>query len=143
MRLLRQHDIVVQGMLMVGLPSDSPRTFEQKVRLVKRLDIDFPVFVIYTPFPGTAGFDEGVARGWIKLPADYARHDMGHVVMPTETMSRRQVYNYTGWAFSSVYLDPIKLARNVFSHNAWRRRMWGAMLSYIGKQVVRSLVPRF
>jgi radical SAM superfamily enzyme YgiQ (UPF0313 family) len=98
--------------------------------------------LIYTPFPGTAGFEEGVARGWLKPPVDYARHDMAHAVMPTETMTRQQVYNYTGWAFSSAYLDPIRLVGNVFSRNDWRRHWWRQMLAYIGKQILLSLVPR-
>jgi anaerobic magnesium-protoporphyrin IX monomethyl ester cyclase len=142
-RLLRQNDIVCQGMMIVGLPSDSPRTFEQKVRLIKRLDIDFPIFTMYTLFPGTQAYEEAVAKGWIELPADYARFDMGHVLMPTQHMTRKQVWNYTGWAFTSVYFDPIRLVRGIFSRNAWRRRMVRRMLAYIGKQAVRGLVPRF
>jgi radical SAM superfamily enzyme YgiQ (UPF0313 family) len=141
-RLLRQHDIVCQGMMIVGLPTDSPRTFEQKVRLIKRLDVDFPIFTMYTLFPGTPAYEEAVAKGWIELPADYARYDMGHVLMPTQHMTRRQVWNYTGWAFTSVYFDPIRLVRGLFSRNDWRRRMVWRMLVYIGKQVVRGLVPR-
>ncbi len=142
-RLLRQNDIVCQGMMIVGLPSDSPRTFGQKVRLIKRLDVDFPVFTMYTLFPGTPAYEEAVAKGWIELPADYARFDMGHVLMPTQHMTRRQVWNYTGWAFTSVYFDPIRLARGLFSRNDWRRRMVWRMLAYIGKQAIRGLVPRF
>jgi len=142
-RLLRQHDIVCQGMMIVGVPSDSPRTFDHKVRFIKRLDVDFPVFTLYTPFPGTPAFDEAVAEGWIELPADYARYDMTHALMPTRHMTRRQVWNYTGWAFTSFYFNPVKLARNLFSGNDWRRRMWRRMLAYIGKQVAKSLIPRF
>jgi anaerobic magnesium-protoporphyrin IX monomethyl ester cyclase len=142
-RLLRQNDIVCQGMMIVGLPSDSPRTFEQKVRLIKQLDVDFPIFTMYTLFPGTQAYEEAVAKGWIELPADYARFDMGHVLMPTQHMTRKQVWNYTGWAFTSVYFDPIRLVRGIFSRNAWRRRMVRRMLVYIGKQMVRNLVPRF
>ena len=142
-RLLRQHDIVCQGMMIVGMPSDSPRTFEDKVSFIKRLDVDFPVFTMYTPFPGTPAFDEAVAEGWIELPADYARYDMTHALMPTRHMTRRQVWNYTGWAFTSVYFDPIRLVRGLFSRNDWRRRVYRRMLGYIGKQFVRSLVPRF
>ena len=142
-RLLRQHDIVCQGMMIVGLPDDSPRTFEQKVRLINQLDVDFPVFVFYTLFPGTPAFDEAVAQGRIKLPADYGRHDMAHVLMPTQHMTRRQVYSYTGWAFTRTYLHPIRLVRNLLSPNDWRRQIWRGMLTYIGKQMVRSLVPRF
>lgn len=140
-RLLRQNDIVCQGMMIVGLPTDSPHTFEQKVRLIKQLDVDFPVFTMYTLFPGTPAYEEAVAKGWIELPADYARHDMGHALMPTQHMTRRQVWNYTGWAFASVYLNPVILVRGVFSRNDWRRRMVQRMLAYIGKQVIRSLLP--
>ncbi len=142
-RLLRQNDIVCQGMMIAGLPSDSPRTFEQKVRIMTQLDVDFPILVIYTLFPGTPVFDEAVAQGGIELPADYPRHDMAHALVPTKYMTRRQVYNYTGWAFARLYLDPIRLVRNLFSPNDWRRQIWRGMLIYIGKQILRNLVPRF
>jgi anaerobic magnesium-protoporphyrin IX monomethyl ester cyclase len=142
-QLLRQHDIVCQGMFIVGLPSDSPATFEQKVRLVNDLDIDFPVFTVYTLFPGAPDYDEAVAQGWIELPVDYARHDMAHVLMPTEHMTPNQVYSYTRWAFTRVYLHPVRLVQTLFSRNDWRRQNWGGMLAYLGKQVARNLVPRF
>jgi anaerobic magnesium-protoporphyrin IX monomethyl ester cyclase len=142
-QLLRQHDIVCQGMTIVGMPSDSPRTFGHKVRFIKRLDVDFPVFTLYTPFPGTQAYEEAVAQGWLDLPADYARYDMAHALMPTQHMTRRQILNYTGWVFASFYLDPVMLARNLFSRNDWRRRVYWYMLAYIGKQLIRNVVPRF
>jgi anaerobic magnesium-protoporphyrin IX monomethyl ester cyclase len=142
-RLLRQHDIVCQGMIIVGVPSDSPRTFEHKVAFVKRLGVDFPIFTMYTLFPGTQAFDEAVAKGWIELPADYARYDMAHALMPTQHMTRQQVWTYTGWTFTSFYFSPISMARYLFfTRNEWRRRMYLRMLSYISKQALRSLVPR-
>jgi anaerobic magnesium-protoporphyrin IX monomethyl ester cyclase len=140
--LLRENDIVCQGMLMVGLPGDSPRTFEEKVRLVNRLDVDFPVFLVYTLFPGASDYDMAIAKGWIELPTDYARHDMAHVLMPTEQMNPQQIWNYTRWAWTSVYLHPVRLLRNLFSRNEWRRQNWWGMLVYIGKQIARNLLPR-
>jgi radical SAM superfamily enzyme YgiQ (UPF0313 family) len=140
--LLRQHDIVCQGMIIVGLPGDSPRIFEQKVRFVNELDVDFPVFLIYTLFPGAPDYDRAMAQGQIELPADYARHDMAHVLVPPEQMTVQQVYNYTRWAWTTVYLHPIRLVRNLLSRNAWRRQNWGGMLLYIGKQMIRNLVPK-
>jgi len=141
-RLLRQNDIVCQGMFIVGLPSESPRTVEQKVQMVKRLDVDFPVFVIYTLFPGAPDYDEAMAQGRIELPADYARHDMAHVLVPPGQMTPQQVYNYTRWAWLSVYLHPVRLARMLFSRNKWQRQNWGGMLAYIGRQTARNLIPR-
>jgi len=141
-RLLRENDIVCQGMQIVGLPSDTPRTFEQKVSLVNRLNIDFPVFLVYTLFPGAQAYQEAVDRGQITLPADYARHDMAHVLLPPAQMTAQQVYSYTRWAWTTVYLHPVRLARNMLSGNAWRRQNWGGMLAYIGKQSLRNLLPR-
>jgi anaerobic magnesium-protoporphyrin IX monomethyl ester cyclase len=142
-RLLRQHDVVCQAMMIVGLPGDTPRTFEEKVRLVNRLDVDFPVFLVYTLFPGAPDYDKAIAEGWIELPANYAHHDMAHVLMPTEHMPPRQIWNYTRWAWTTVYLNPIRLVRNLSSRNKWRRQNWWGMLVYIAKQTVRNLVPRF
>ena len=142
-RLLRQNDIVCQAMLMVGLPDDTPRTFEEKVHLVNRLDVDFPVFLVYTLFPGAPDYDKAIAEGWIELPANYAHHDMAHVLVPTEHMNPRQIYDYTRWAWTTVYLNPIRLARNLLSRNKWRRQNWWGMLVYIAKQTARNLVPRF
>jgi anaerobic magnesium-protoporphyrin IX monomethyl ester cyclase len=141
-QLLRQHDIVCQGMMIVGLPSDSPCTIEEKVRLVTQLDIDFPVFVIFTLFPGAPEYDEAMAQGSIELPADYARHDMAHVLVPPRQMTPQQVYNYTRWAWLTVYLHPVRLARILFSRNRWRRQNWGGMLAYIGRQTARNLLPK-
>jgi anaerobic magnesium-protoporphyrin IX monomethyl ester cyclase len=140
--LLNKHDIVCQGMIIVGVPSDTPRTFEHKVAFVKRLGVDQPVFTMYTPFPGTLAFQEAVDKGWIELPADFARYDMAHALMPSQHMTTRQIWTYTGWAFTSFYLSPVRMARNLFSRNDWRRRIYLRMLHYIGKQVATSLVPR-
>jgi anaerobic magnesium-protoporphyrin IX monomethyl ester cyclase len=140
--LLREHDIVCQAMIIVGLPSDSPRIFEEKVHFVNRLDVDFPVFLIYTLFPGAPDYDKALAQGAIELPADYARHDMAHVLVPPTHMTTRQVYDYTRWAWTTVYLNPARLVRNMLSGNAWRRQNWGGMLAYIAKQTARNLLPR-
>ena len=142
-QLLRQYDIVCQGMMIVGAPSDSPRTFEHKVAFIKQLGVDFPIFTMYTLFPGTQAFDQAVAKGWIELPVNYGTYDMAHALMPTQHMTHQQVWTYTSWAFTSFYFSPINIARYFFTRNEWRRRTYYSMLSYIGKQVVKSLVPRF
>ena len=142
-RLLRANDVVVQAMLIVGLRDDSPRTFHEKVRFAERLDVDFPVFLVYTLFPGAQDYDRAIAEGWIELPTNYAHHDMAHVLMPSEHMSVQQIWNYTRWAWTTVYLNPIRLARHLLSRNRWRRQNWWGMLVYIGKQTARNLVPRF
>ncbi len=140
--LLRKNDIVCQGMLIVGLPGDTPRTFEEKVRFVNRLNIDFPVFLFYTLFPGAQDYERALADDRLPLPANYAHHDMAHVLIPPKDMPARQVYNYARWAWTTVYLNPGRLARNLLSRNKWRRQNWRGMLIYIGRQTVRGLLPK-
>jgi radical SAM superfamily enzyme YgiQ (UPF0313 family) len=142
-RLLREQSIVCQGMFIVGLPSDTPKTIDEKVRLATKLDIDFPIFVIYTLFPGSADYEQAVADGRLELPADYGRHDMAHVLVPPEKMAARQVYAYARWAVTSFYLHPVRLSRALLSPNDWQRHSSKSMLQFLGKQVVRNLVPKF
>ncbi|HSJ56099.1 MAG TPA: radical SAM protein, partial [Anaerolineae bacterium] len=141
-RLLRAHDIVVQGMFMCGLPDDTPRAFEEKVRMANRLEIDFPVFVVYTLFPGSHDYERALEDGRVESPRNYAHHDMAHVLIAPREMHERQVYNYLRWAWTTVYLNPVRLVRNLTSRNKWRRQNWWGMLVYIAKQTVRNLVPR-
>jgi anaerobic magnesium-protoporphyrin IX monomethyl ester cyclase len=141
-RLLRQNDIVCQGMLICGLPGDTPRTFEEKVRMVNRLGVDFPVFLVYTLFPGALDYQQALDEGALEPPLNYAHHDMAHVLIPPAEMPAQQVYNYLRWAWMTVYLNPVRLVRNLTSRNKWRRQNWWGMLAYIGKRTVQSLVPR-
>jgi hypothetical protein len=128
-------------MFIIGLPSDTPRTIEQKVRLAAQLDVDFPIFVIYTLFPGSAAYRQAVASGQLEIPANYGRHDMAHVIVPPDRMPARQVYTYARWAVTHHYLHPVRLARALFSPNDWQRHSSKSMLQFLGKQVARNLVP--
>ena len=74
---------------------------------------------------------------------DYGRHDMAHVLVPPDKMAARQVYAYARWAVTTIYLHPVRLARALFSPNDWQRHSSKSMLSYLGKQFARNLVPRF
>jgi radical SAM superfamily enzyme YgiQ (UPF0313 family) len=141
--LVRDHGIVCQGMFIVGLPTDTPRTIEEKLRVANTFDIDFPIFVIYTLFPGSPDYEQAVAEGKIEQPVDYGRHDMAHVVIPPEKMTAHQVYSYARWAVTNYYLRPDRLARALLSPNDWQRHSSHSMLSYLGKQFVKNLVPRF
>jgi anaerobic magnesium-protoporphyrin IX monomethyl ester cyclase len=140
--LLRRHDIFCQGMMIVGVPSDSPQTFEHKVAYVKWLDVDLPIFTLYTLFPGTQAYHEAVEHGWIERPPDYGLYDMAHALMPTQHLTLRQVWLYTGWAFASFYLHPLRLVRGLFARNPIKRACYRQMVSYVGKQFAKSFVPK-
>jgi anaerobic magnesium-protoporphyrin IX monomethyl ester cyclase len=128
--LLKQHDIVGQGLLIIGTPTDSARSIQHKLRFAKWLDLDFPIFTVYTPFPGSDAYRDAVARGWLDRSLSYAHFDMAHVLLPTEHLSLRQVSNLYLWCLNSYYRDPIKVLRGMFSGGDWKRAVWRHLFSY-------------
>lgn len=136
--LLRMNDIVSQGLIIVGTREDTADSIIHKLRYMKWLDPDFPIFTTLTPFPGSDTFEEAKALGWIKT-YDYSLYDMSHVIMPTEHLSRDQISSLLFWCFSSYYTDPIKIAKGLLSGNNWKRGVWWHMLKYTVKQILSSL----
>lgn len=128
--LLKEHDILGQGVIIIGTPTDSARSIEHKLRFAKWLDLDFPVFTTYTPFPGSGAYEDAKARGWLEQSFSYAHYDMAHVLLPTEHLSRREVARWYWWCLSSYYMDPIKVVRGLFSHREWKRAVWRHMMAY-------------
>lgn len=137
-KLLKKHDIVAQGLLLVGTRQDSADSIAHKLRYMKWLDPDFPIFTMFTPFPGSDIYEEAKANGWLET-LDYSRYDMSHAIMPTEHLTRNQLASLYNWCFISYYTDPIKLARGLLSRNSWKRKIWWHMLKYTLKQLFRSL----
>ena len=137
-RLLKENDIVCQGLLITGTRTDDGRSIVHKLRFAKWLDVDFPVFTIYTPFPGSDVYEEAKREGLLE-GLEYSDYDMSHALLPTEHLSREESLSWNHWCFANYYLDPIKVVKGLFSRNSWKRRIWQHMLKYTGKQILRSL----
>ncbi len=136
--LLKKHDIVAQGLLIVGTRQDNADSIAHKLRYMKWLDLDFPIFTMCTPFPGSDIYNEAKAKGWLET-RDYSLYDMGHAIMPTEHLTRSQLTSLYYGCFSSYYTDPVKLAKGLLSRNSWKRKIWRHMVKYTLKQLLRSL----
>jgi anaerobic magnesium-protoporphyrin IX monomethyl ester cyclase len=133
--LLKKHDIVSQGLIIIGTKGDDTDSIIHKVRYMKWLDVDFPIFTMYTPFPGSDLYEEARRNDWLET-LDYSKYDMAHAIMPTEHLSSKQLTSLYYWCFRSHYLDPIKLAKGLFSRNEWKRRIWRHMLKYSIKRIL-------
>lgn len=67
-RLCRETGIRTVGYFLVGTPTErTPADVLRTVDYAVRLDPDFAMFNILTPFPGTKLFDEGLAAGVLQL----------------------------------------------------------------------------
>jgi len=136
-KLLKEHDIVAQGLIIVGTRSDSADSIIQKVRYMKRLDADFPIFTMFTPFPGSDVYDEAKANDWLETE-DYSLYDMSNTIMRTKHLTREQLTASYRWCYATYYMNILKLAKGLFSRNDWKRKIWRHMLKFSLKQMVRT-----
>jgi anaerobic magnesium-protoporphyrin IX monomethyl ester cyclase len=137
-RLLKEHDIIAQGLIIVGTRDDSADSIIHKVRYMQRLDIDFPIFTMFTPFPGSDIYQEAKENNWLEVQ-DYSLYDMANVIMPTEHLTRNQLTALYRWCYSTYYTNLLKVWKGLFSRNDWKRRIWWHMIKFALKQMVRSL----
>ena len=133
--LLQKHDIVAQGLQIIGTRCDSANSIAHKLRCMKWLDPAFPIFTMFTPFPGSDIYEEAKASGWLET-LDYSLYNMSNAIMSTEYLSRKQLMSLYHDCFKYYYLDPIKIVKGLASRNSWKRRVWRHMLKYTAKQIV-------
>ncbi len=135
--LLREHGIVSQGLMIIGTRQDDARSIMRKLDFLKWLDVDFPVFTVYTPFPGTEVFEEAREKGWLET-MDYSLYDMANAIMATEHLSRKEVTSLYITCFTSFYTDPIKMIKGLTSRMPWKREIWRYMLKFTLRQYLRG-----
>jgi anaerobic magnesium-protoporphyrin IX monomethyl ester cyclase len=135
-RLLRKHGIVCQGMMILGTRQDDANSILRKVEYLKWLDVDFPVFTIYTPYPGTEAYDEARNNGWLETD-DYALYDMAYPIISTEHLTRKQIIGLYNRSFASFYTDPAMVLRGLLSSMRWKREIWKYMLRFAAKLYLR------
>ena len=119
-RALKEHDIITQAMFIIGERWDTKASILAKERLAEELDADFVIFTPLTPFPGTPLYELAKSQGWIE-EKDWSKYDLAHVIMPTETLSRREVRALMIACYRRFFLRPIKLLKGLTSRNPYRR----------------------
>ena len=119
-RALREHDIITQAMFIIGERWDTKASILAKERLAEELDADFVIFTPLTPFPGTPLYELAKSQGWIE-EKDWSKYDLAHVIMPTETLSKREVRALMIACYRRFFLRPIKLLKGLTSRNPYRR----------------------
>jgi len=125
-KLLRENDIFVQAMLIIGERKDSTESIARLREFVNDLDPDLAIFAILTPFPGTEVFEEARRNGWIE-DFNWTNYDMVHAIMPTETLSREEVQEELYECYRSFFGSWSRRMLGFLSTNEIRRRVYRYM----------------
>jgi anaerobic magnesium-protoporphyrin IX monomethyl ester cyclase len=121
-KLLKENGIFAHAMIIIGSRKDTHQTIADLKEFANELDPDLVMFGILTPFPGTEIYQEADQNGWI-LDRNWLHYDMVHAIMPTETLSVKDVQEELYGCYRDFY-------------GSWSRRFSGL---FSGKQMKRKV----
>jgi len=125
-RLLQNNGIFAHAMVIIGNRKDTHQTIAQVKEFVNDLDPDLVMFGILTPFPGTEIYAEAEQNGWI-VDRNWSHYDMIHAIMPTETLSPRDVQEELYGCYRGFYGSLSRRLGGIFSSNRLRRKVFWHM----------------
>jgi len=134
-KILEKNDIFSHTMFVIGSRKDTAASIERLRRFSLDLGSDLALYTVLTPFPGTDIYGEAVQNGWVE-DTNYAHYDMAHAIMPTETLSKRQVQEELFICYRAYYGSLASNISGFFAGNKIKRRVTRHMA---GKDILNSL----
>ena len=114
---LHKNGIAIQGYFMFGFDNDTEESFQLTYDFIMKNKIEFPVFSLVTPFPGTPYFDEMKPR---IRHFDWDKYDTYHYMFePTNMTGERLLEKF------------VKLQKEVYKGRAIMQRMAGKPLNWV------------
>ncbi len=116
-RNLHKNGVAIQGYFMFGFDNESDESFQMTYDFIMKNQIEFPVFSLVTPFPGTPYFDEMKTR---LRHFDWDKYDTYHYMFePTKMSGEKLLENF------------VKLQREVYKGRAIMKRMKGKPVNWV------------
>jgi len=134
-KILNASDILSQSMLIIGSRKDTRGSIEQLRRFSIDLDTNFAIFTVLTPFPGTDIYREAAQNGWLE-DRNFAHYDMSHAIMPTESLSRKEVQEELYNCYRDFYGSVLRGIGGLFAKNRVKRRAYRHLVK---KRILHSL----
>ncbi|NTW83490.1 MAG: B12-binding domain-containing radical SAM protein [Chlorobiaceae bacterium] len=114
---LHKNGVAIQGYFMFGFDDDNEKSFQATYDFIMQNRIEFPVFSLVTPFPGTPYFEEMKPR---LRHFDWSRYDTYHYMFePRKISGEKLLENF------------IKLQKEVYRGRAIMQRMSGKPLNWV------------
>ena len=114
---LHRNNIAIQGYFMFGFDDDSEKSFQATYDFIMQNRIEFPVFSLVTPFPGTPYYEEMKPR---IRHFDWDKYDTYHFMFePRKMQGEKLLDNF------------VKLQKEVYNGRAIIKRMHGKPLNWV------------
>jgi anaerobic magnesium-protoporphyrin IX monomethyl ester cyclase len=139
MKILKQKDIFSQAMFVIGGRKDSHESIERLRQYSNDLYPDIAIYTALTPFPGTMYYETAKKNGWIE-DTNYTNYDMAHAIMPTETLTRKEVQEELWRCYRTFYGSLTRSITGVLAKNKLKRTMYQHMAGQFVLEKFRRLI---
>jgi anaerobic magnesium-protoporphyrin IX monomethyl ester cyclase len=139
MKILKQKDIFSQAMFVIGGRKDTHESIEQLRQYSVDLSPDIAIYTALTPFPGTVYFETAKKNGWIQ-DTNYSNYDMAHAIMPTETLTRKEVQEELWRCYRMFFGSLTRSITGVLAKNKLKRTMYQHMAGQFVLEKFRRLI---
>ena len=139
MKIMSQNDIFSQAMFVIGARRDTHESIERLREYSHELTPDIAIYTALTPFPGTIYYEIAKKNGWIE-DTNYANYDMAHAIMPTESLTKKEVQEELWNCYRSFYGSITKNIAGVLSKNKLKRTAYRHMAGQYVLEKFRRLI---
>ena len=139
MKILREKDILSQAMFVIGTRRDTHESIEKLRQFSIDLKPDIAIYTALTPYPGTIYYETAKNNGWIE-DTNYANYDMAHAIMPTETLTRKEVQEELWRCYRNFYGSVTGNIVRILSKNKLKRITYRHMAGQFVLEKFRRLI---
>jgi anaerobic magnesium-protoporphyrin IX monomethyl ester cyclase len=139
MKIMNENDIFAQAMFVIGARRDTRESIERLRQFSMDIAPDIAIYTALTPFPGTIYYETAKKNGWIE-DTNYANYDMVHAIMPTETLTKKEVQEELWRCYQDFYGSIHKGIAGVLSKNKLKRTVYRHMAGQFVLTKFRRLI---
>lgn len=140
-RLLKDHNILAQLMLIIGHEQETRDTIQETMRWATDVvKPDFIITMVLTPYPGTPLYDDLLAKGRI-VDLNWTNYDMIHAVADMEYLTAKELQEELYKAYRHVYDSWGRRLSGIFAKNKYKRRIFRRYMRAGVVGQLRRLIP--
>ena len=109
-RIARKVGIRTIASCVIGMPQDTKKSIKKTIDFVKKLNPNYALYSIATPYPGTRFYNETFSKNLIQIK-DWSKYTLIDPVLKTIDCSSKELRNIQKNAFINFYLRPTYLIR--------------------------------
>jgi radical SAM superfamily enzyme YgiQ (UPF0313 family) len=111
-KLAREVGIRSIASCVIGMPEDTIKSMKQTIKFVKKLNPNYALYSLATPYPGTRFYNETFKKNLINIK-DWSKYTLINPVLKTVDCSSEELRKIQKKAFIGFYLRPNYLIRQI------------------------------